>query len=54
MGYGRDILPPMPWQALQHLTDDDLRAIYAFLRSVPAVRNEVPRPVPPTGHTSFE
>jgi mono/diheme cytochrome c family protein len=54
MGHGRDILPPMPWQALQHLTDEDLKAIYAYLRSVPAVRNEVPQPVSPAGPQSFE
>lgn len=26
---------PMPWQAFQRLTEDDLRAIYRYLRSVP-------------------
>ncbi len=54
MGYGRDILPPMPWQALRHLTDVDLSAIYAFLRSVPPVRNVVPQPVPPGGPLELE
>lgn len=41
-GTSRPILPPMPWQAFSQMTDDDLKAIYAYLRSVPAVRNEVP------------
>ncbi|HEY0141182.1 MAG TPA: c-type cytochrome [Thermoanaerobaculia bacterium] len=41
-GTSRPILPPMPWQAFAQMTDDDLKAIYAYLRSVPAVRNEVP------------
>lgn len=49
MGYGRNILPPMPWQASSHLTDDDLKAIFAYLRSVPAIANEVPQPLGPDG-----
>jgi mono/diheme cytochrome c family protein len=32
---------PMPWLGLSQLEADDLRAIYAYLRTVPAVRNEV-------------
>lgn len=42
MGVSRPILPPMPWQALNTLTDDDLKAIFAYLRSVKPIRNEVP------------
>jgi Cytochrome c len=44
---GRDILPPMPWFNMKELTDGDLQAIWAYLRSVPAVKNPVPLPVPP-------
>jgi hypothetical protein len=29
----------MPWGAFARLTDDDLRAIYRYLKSLPAVRN---------------
>lgn len=47
MGTGRDILPPMPWQGLAQLTDEDLRAIFAYLRSLPPVRNRVPDPLGP-------
>ncbi len=54
MGSGRDILPPMPWQSLAGLTDEDLKAIYAYLRTVPPVQNHVPNPVPPSGPASFE
>jgi len=54
MGAGRPILPPMPWQGVAALNDDDLKAIWAYLRTVPAVRNEVPQPVPPGGKVSFE
>jgi mono/diheme cytochrome c family protein len=39
---GRALAPIMPWPAYGILTDDDARAIVAFLRSVPPVRFEVP------------
>lgn len=44
---GRDILPPMPWPFLKEATDEDLRAVWAYLRSIPPVKNQVPFPVPP-------
>jgi len=45
MGVSRPILPPMPWQALNTLNDEDLKSIYAYLRTVKPVRNEVPDPI---------
>ena len=36
---------PMPWGAYARMSDDDLRAIYRFLRSLPATRNPVGAPV---------
>ncbi|MBP7147092.1 MAG: c-type cytochrome [Acidobacteria bacterium] len=44
MGAGRPILPPMPWHALGQATDEDLAAILAYLRTIPPVRNVVPKP----------
>ncbi len=44
---GRDILPPMPWPGLKEMTDADLKALWEYLRSVPAIKNQVPLPVPP-------
>ncbi|HEY7168204.1 MAG TPA: c-type cytochrome [Candidatus Binatia bacterium] len=44
---GRDILPPMPWFNLKDLTDADLKAMWAYLRSLPPIRNQVPLPVAP-------
>jgi hypothetical protein len=41
-GTSRPILPPMPWQSLNAMTDDDLRAVFAYLRSIPAITNRVP------------
>jgi cytochrome c553 len=46
-GNGRPILPPMPWPNLAQQTDDDLKAIFAYLRQIPAVKNKVPDPLPP-------
>jgi len=39
-------MPPMPWPAYRNLTDTQLRAIYAYLRSIPPVKNKVPDYVP--------
>jgi len=47
MGAGRPLLPPMPAAMYAHMSDDDLGAIYAYLRSIPAVSNKVPAPIPP-------
>jgi len=45
-GRGRPILPPMP--VAQH-TDAELKAIWVYLRSIPAIRNQVPPPqLPPS------
>jgi mono/diheme cytochrome c family protein len=44
---GRPILPPMPWPEFAKLKDDDLKAIYAYLRSLPPVHNKVPAPLSP-------
>lgn len=44
-GRGRAILPPMPWPVIRNLTDDDLKAIFAYLKTVKPVRNKVPEPV---------
>lgn len=45
---GRAILPPMPWEMIRNLPDADLRAVFAYLQSVPPIRNTVPESkVPP-------
>jgi cytochrome c553 len=48
-GEGRPILPPMPWQNFAQLKEEDLRAIFAFLQTLPPIQNAVPDPVPPAG-----
>lgn len=47
LGRGRAILPPMPIPMYRNFTDADLEAIYAYLQSIPPVRNRVPEPLPP-------
>jgi mono/diheme cytochrome c family protein len=46
-GRGRQILPPMPWQTYSTLPEEELRAIWAYLRTVPPVKNKVPDPIAP-------
>ena len=41
-GEGRTIMPPMPWPNVASLPDEDIIAIFAYLRSIPPVRNAVP------------
>lgn len=42
---GRIIGPPMPIPSYRGMSDSDVRAIVAYLRTVPPVRNVVPRSV---------
>lgn len=42
MGQSRTIQPPMPWPAFRHMTDRELRSIYAYLRTIPPIENRVP------------
>lgn len=46
-GNGRGVLPPMPWFWIRNLSDDDLRAVYVYLNSIPPIRNSVPSPKVP-------
>ena len=41
-GVSRPILPPMPWMNYAKMSDEDLRSVYAYLRSIPKVKNQVP------------
>ncbi len=43
----RTLLPPMPWEVYRYMTDDELKAIFAYLKSTKPVRNVVPAPEPP-------
>jgi hypothetical protein len=41
-GSARPIQPPMPWPAYRNMTDQDLKAVFAYLRSIPPIKNHVP------------
>jgi hypothetical protein len=40
------LYPPMPWCDIGQLSDDDLAAIFAYLKSIPPIDNEVPENIP--------
>jgi len=44
---GRPIMPPMPWQNMAQLPEEDLKCMFAYLKSLSAVKNKVPNPLPP-------
>ena len=48
MGRGRQVLPPMPIQVYRNMTDADLEAVFSYLQTIPAIRNRVPEPLPPS------
>jgi len=47
MGVSRPILPPMPWEVYRNLSDADLKAVYAYLRTIPPIKNRIHDPIPP-------
>jgi mono/diheme cytochrome c family protein len=46
-GVARPILPPMPWFNYRKMSDEDLNAVFAYLRTLKPIDNEVPTPLPP-------
>ncbi|RIA09746.1 cytochrome c [Flavobacteriaceae bacterium MAR_2010_72] len=43
----RDLLPPMPWHYYSNLTGEDLKSIFAYLKTIRPIENIVPSPIPP-------
>ena len=43
----RPLLPPMPWQAIRNYSDDELKAMFAYLKSTKPISNMVPPATPP-------
>jgi hypothetical protein len=37
----------MPWQMYRNMTDDELKAVFAYLKSTKPIKNVVPEPTPP-------
>jgi mono/diheme cytochrome c family protein len=46
-GKGRPVMPPMPIQNLAALSDSDIRALFAYLQSLPPIKNRTPQPIEP-------
>jgi hypothetical protein len=40
---GRRISPVMPWLEIRKLTDDDIKALWAYLKTLPPVAHDVER-----------
>lgn len=43
----RPILPPMPVSSIIAMTDDEAKAVFAYLKSIKPIHNEVPAYIPP-------
>jgi mono/diheme cytochrome c family protein len=44
---GRMLLPPMPWQSFIDMKDEDIHAVFTYLKSINPVVNIVPAPISP-------
>jgi hypothetical protein len=40
------LLPPMPWTNFTTINDEDVKAIFIYLKKTKPVKNTVPFPVP--------
>jgi mono/diheme cytochrome c family protein len=49
---GTMLLPPMPWPAYSHMSDDDAHALVAYLKSLPPVHHKAPDRIPPGTKTN--
>jgi hypothetical protein len=53
-GEGRALMPPMPWPNAAAMSDEDLKAVFAYLKSIKPIQNTVPEPkVPPAAIDQF-
>lgn len=43
----------MPWATIRNLSAADFKAIFAYLRTIKPVKNQVPFPVPPGAPVSM-
>ena len=54
MDNSRPLLPPMPWPNFRKASDEDLKAIFSYLKSTKPINNVVPSPVPPNALASIK
>ena len=50
----RQLLPPMPWQNFAEMKDDEIKAIFAYLKSTKPVENIVPNPIAPPALAQYK
>ena len=43
----RPLLPPMPWVNYINMAEEDIEAVFKYLKSTKPVKNAVPAPIPP-------
>lgn len=43
----RQLLPPMPWEQFKSWSDDEIKALFAYLKSTKPIKNIVPMAAPP-------
>ncbi|ULQ57116.1 c-type cytochrome [Flavihumibacter rivuli] len=44
---GRPLMPPMSMMPVKHMTDDELKAIFAYLKTIKPIKNNSVQPTPP-------
>ena len=49
----RKLMQPMPWKEISELDDDNLKAVYRYLKTVKPVKNKVPEAVPLSNHENL-
>jgi hypothetical protein len=54
MDNSRPLLPPMPWPNFGKASDEDLKAIFSFLKTTKPINNVVPSPIPPNALASLK
>lgn len=47
MASARSLMPPMPWEFFKEMSDDEIKAIFAYLKSIKPIKNLVPQYQPP-------
>lgn len=52
-GMNRKLMQPMPWKEISELDDENLKAIYHYLKTVKPVKNKVPDSVPLNSHENL-
>lgn len=49
----RKLMPPMPWDEFAQLSEDDLKAIFKYLKTLKPIKNKVPESVPLVTHENL-